>query len=51
MAIEACKQQKSISEKAKRAFLKEYNAPLPSHGGYLQLYIILEKQKNYDEVI
>jgi hypothetical protein len=51
-AIEACKQQISIAKTAKRAFLKEYNgSPLPSHVGYTQLCIILEKQKNYDEVI
>jgi hypothetical protein len=52
IAIEACKQQISISEKAKRAFLRVYKgAPLPSHTGYKQLCIILEKQKKFDEVI
>jgi DNA-directed RNA polymerase subunit RPC12/RpoP len=51
-AIEACKEQISISANAKRAFLKEYpGSPLPSHVGYNQLCIILEKQKNYEEVI
>ena len=51
-SIEACKQQIGISEKAKKAFLKEYDgSPLPSHIGYKQLCIILEKQKNYDEAI
>lgn len=50
-AIEACKQQIDISEKAKRAFLKEFNGPLPTHVGYKQLCIIMEKQKNYEEVI
>ena len=51
LAIEACKQQIAISEKAKREFLKEYNAPLPMHVGYKQLCIIMEKQKNFGEVI
>jgi hypothetical protein len=50
LAIEACKQQIAVSEKAKIAFLKEY-CSLPSHEGYKQLCIIMEKQKNYDEVI
>jgi hypothetical protein len=51
-AIEACKELISISSSAKRAFLRDYpNSPLPSHVGYNQLCIILEKQKNYDEVI
>jgi hypothetical protein len=51
-AIEACKQQISISEIAKIAFKKEMGLPsLPSHVGYKQLCIILEKQKKYDEVI
>ena len=50
-AIDACKEQISIAEQAKRAYLKEYDGSLPSHLGYTQLCIILEKQKNYDEVI
>lgn len=50
-AIEGCKQQIGISEKAKRAFLREFNGPLPMHVGYKQLCIIMEKQKNYEEVI
>ena len=51
LAIEACKQQIGISEKAKEAFIKEMGLPLPEHVGYKQLCIIMEKQKNYDEVI
>lgn len=50
LAIEACKQQIAISEKAKIAFLEEYGS-LPSHEGYKQLCIIMEKQKNFEEVI
>ncbi|WAI00402.1 hypothetical protein [Methanogenium organophilum] len=49
-AIEACKQQIALSKKAKQAFLKECGQ-LPSHAGYKQLCIIMEKQKNYDEAI
>jgi hypothetical protein len=50
--IEACKELISIAPSAKRAFLREYpESPLPSHVGYNQLCIILEKQKNYEEVI
>jgi hypothetical protein len=51
LAIEACKQQIGISEKAKEAFIKEMGLPLPGHVGYKQLCIIMEKQKNYEEVI
>ena len=50
-AIEACKQQISISEEAKTMFLRKYHAPLPSHVGYTQLCIILEKQQHFDDVI
>lgn len=50
-AIEACKQQISISEKTKEAFIKEMGFPLPGHVGYKQLCIIMEKQKNFKEVI
>lgn len=50
-AIEACKQQISMSEEAKKMFLRKYHAPLPSHVGYTQLCIILEKHQQYDEVI
>jgi len=51
LAIEACKQQIGISEKAKEAFIKEMGLPLPGHVGYKQLCIIMEKQKDYEEVI
>jgi hypothetical protein len=49
-AIEACKQQIALSTKAKQAFLKQWGQ-LPSHSGYKQLCIIMEKEKNYDEAI
>ncbi len=51
-AIECCKLQISISEKAKKAFLKEYkNENLPQHTGYKQLAIIYEKQANFNEAL
>lgn len=51
-AIESCKQQIELADKASNAFKKEYkNSPLPSHKGYQQLAIILEKQGRFDETI
>jgi len=49
-AIEACNQQIALSTKAKQSFVKQWGE-LPSHAGYKQLCIIMEKQKKYDEVI
>lgn len=46
-AIEACNQHIDFAEDAKVAFEKEYHGqPLPSHAGFHQLAIVLEKQKN-----
>lgn len=51
-AIEACNQQIAIGERAAKAFRKEYkDSPLPSHKGYQQLAIILEKQGKFDGTI
>ena len=51
-AIEYCKRQINISQEAKKAFLEEYpDKPLPGHSGYMQLAIILEKQKKYEEAL
>lgn len=51
-AIEACSQQIGLSEKASKAFQREYrDSPLPSHKGYQQLAIILEKQAKFEEAI
>jgi tetratricopeptide (TPR) repeat protein len=51
-AIEACNQQIALGERAAKAFRREYEAsPLPSHKGYLQLAIILEKQGKFLEAI
>lgn len=51
-AISACRQQIAISSKAAKSFCtKHKNLPLPSHKGYEQLAIILEKTGNLQEVI
>ncbi len=54
-AIAACLQQIRLSPKARDAFHAEYdrfgNPPLPSHRGYEQLAIILEKEVKYREAI
>ena len=51
-AINACKQQIALAPKAAVAFRAEYKEmSLPSHKGYEQLAIILEKQLNYKETI
>jgi hypothetical protein len=51
-AVFACRQQIGYAPKASKAFKKEYKGGcLPSHRGYKQLAIILEKQKNFSEVI
>ena len=51
-AINACKQQIKLAPKAATSFRSEYkNSPLPSHTGYEQLAIILEKQKNFENAI
>lgn len=51
-AIEACNQQIALGTKAAEAFRREYkDAPLPSHKGYQQLAIILEKQGKFNETI
>ena len=51
-AIEACKKQIELAEKAAKSFRRQYkDSPLPSHKGYQQLAIILEKQGKFDETI
>ena len=48
LAIEACQQQIDLAPVAKKAFLKEYPlAALPAHGGFEQLAILREKEKDY----
>lgn len=57
LAIQACRQQIAIAEKAKAEFIKEAknlgdkSGFFPSHSGYEQLAIILEKQKDFEEAI
>jgi len=51
-AVEACKEQIDMASEATKAFLKEYpNQPLPSHKGYEQLAIILDKQRKHKKAI
>ena len=51
-AIVACEKQIQLAPKAAKAFKEKYrDDPLPSHTGYTQLVIILEKQKEYEKVI
>lgn len=52
MAMEACRQQIALALNAASSFKLEHpNSPLPSHKGYEQLAIILEKEKKYSEAI
>jgi tetratricopeptide (TPR) repeat protein len=51
-ANDACKKQVHISSQVSEKMKSEYpSLKLPSHVGYKQLAIILEKQKNYAEAI
>lgn len=52
-AVKACESQISIATKAKSAFKKNLfkDGFLPSHPGFKQLAIILEKQKHYKKAI
>lgn len=51
LAIQACEQQIVNAPMAATAFKQKYGSDLPSHKGYSQLAIILEKQKQYDKAI
>lgn len=51
-AIVGCKAQIKIQAEAAEQFLKEYpSQTLPSHTGYNQLVIILEKEKKFHEAL
>jgi hypothetical protein len=51
-AIRACEQQIALAPQAAQAFRTEYpGQSLPGHGGFHQLAIIREKQKEYVEAI
>ncbi len=51
-AIDACRKQISLASQAAKEFETEYpDSPLPSHKGYEQLAIVLEKQGDLQEAI
>ncbi|MFM5630338.1 hypothetical protein [Aeromonas veronii] len=49
--INSCEKQIRISVKSAKALISEYGIPLPSHKGYQQLAIILEKLAEYQKCI
>jgi hypothetical protein len=54
VAIAACRQQIALAPEAANAFKLRYRdreLPLPSHKGYEQLAIVLEKDGHYREVV
>jgi hypothetical protein len=51
-AMDACREQIALAPEAAEAFRATYeDSPLPSHSGYGQLAVILEKQMRYEEAI
>jgi tetratricopeptide (TPR) repeat protein len=51
-AVYACRQQIGLAPQAATAFMSTYKkSPLPSHTGYEQLAIILEREGRYREAI
>jgi hypothetical protein len=51
-ALQACRDQIAMAPRAANAFLQQYKwSPLPSHRGYEQLAIALEKEGLFQEVI
>jgi len=51
-AIAACRNQIALAPLTAKAFRKKWRGePLPSHTGYKQLAIILEKQKKFQEAL
>ena len=52
LAIEACQKQIALAPVAKKVFIKEYpSQALPAHGGFEQLAIVREKEKDYPAAI
>ena len=51
LAIEACENQIAIAPQVIREGAEEWEGGLPVHGGFLQLAIILEKNKDYEGAI
>jgi hypothetical protein len=49
LAIQACEKQIALSRAAAAAFTKQQGPELPSHKGFQQLAIILEKEARFDE--
>lgn len=50
-AKEYCRKQIDLAPKAAAAFRREYKGGLPSHTGFMQLAIILDKEGRLDEAI
>lgn len=50
-AIQACHDQIALAPTVARAMKVEYAGDLPSHVGYKQLAIILEKQKRFTDAL
>jgi tetratricopeptide (TPR) repeat protein len=51
-AVRLCRRQIELAPRAKEAFLTKYpEQPLPSHAGYKQLVIILDKEKKWTEAV
>lgn len=51
LAKESCLRQIKIAEETKNSFIKDFGKTLPSHYGYKQYSIILQKEKKYKEAI
>ena len=51
LAIQACEKQIAIAPQVICEWPKEWDDGLPVHGGFLQLVIILEKNKDYEGAI
>lgn len=51
LAKESCLRQINIAEEAKISFIRDFGKTLPSHYGYKQYSIILQKEKKYKEAI
>ena len=51
-SIQLCQRQIELSPRSRAAFLKKHSKqPLPSHVGYEQLAIILDKERRWAEAI
>lgn len=50
-AKDSCSRQIEIAERVKESFIEKYGEPLPSHYGFKQYSIILQKEKEYKQAI